>query len=56
MTVDLRNTTTDLQYSNNEIARAVVEERLMKATKESQAKGSQVRRKLRDFTRGIFGG
>jgi hypothetical protein len=54
MEFNIRNTTTNQQYSNSEIARAIVSERLMKAGKEPFAKGIQIRRKLQDVAKGIF--
>jgi hypothetical protein len=54
MVLNIRNTTTDQHYSRNEIARAIVNERLMKAEKEPLAKGTQIRRKLQDVVKGIF--
>lgn len=44
----------DLWYATNEIARAVVEERLMTAEKERLTKGARVKRKMRDLAKGVF--
>ncbi len=44
----------DMWYATNEIARAVVEERLMTAEKERLAKGARTKRKMRDLSKSLF--
>jgi hypothetical protein len=44
----------DLWYSTNEIARAIVEERLMTAEKERLSKSARIHRKMRDLAKGVL--
>lgn len=44
----------DLWYATNEIARAIVEERLMTAEKERRSKGVRIHRKMRDLAKGVL--
>ena len=55
MNLDLRNTTADHHYLQNEIARAMVEERLTTTAKDSISRSARVSRKLRNLARNVFG-